>query len=142
MEVEDNAFAILRTASRLTAVMHTSWTQWRNRFRFEVFGEKGYLIVDGLGGSYGMETLIVGKRKVDVGAGAPRYIGGAPDEERFEFPGPDVSWSEEWKEFTAAIREGREPCGSGRDGLMANRVIEAVYGSSRANRPVKVENEG
>jgi len=89
-----------------------------------------------------METLIVGKRKVDVGAGAPRYIGGAPDEERFEFPGPDVSWSEEWKEFTAAIREGREPCGSGRDGLMANRVIEAVYGSSRANRPVKVENEG
>lgn len=42
--------------------MHTSWTQWKNRFAFEIYGEAGYLIVNGLGGIYGTETLTIGKR--------------------------------------------------------------------------------
>lgn len=62
MEVEDNAFAMFKTAKGQIASMHTSWTQWKNRFTYEVYGEAGYLIVAGLGGSYGVETLIVGKR--------------------------------------------------------------------------------
>jgi len=64
MEVEDNAFAFFRTAEGKTAFMHTSWTQWKNHFTFEIFGEAGYLIVEGLGGSYGTETLRIGKRKL------------------------------------------------------------------------------
>jgi len=40
-----------------------------------------------------------------------QYLGGAPEEETHIFAGPDVSWEMEWKEFTAAIREGREPLG-------------------------------
>jgi predicted dehydrogenase len=62
MEVEDNAFAVFRTSTGRTAMMHTSWTQWKNRFTFEIFGQAGYLIVEGLGGSYGVEKLIVGSR--------------------------------------------------------------------------------
>src|SRR4030042_4857738 len=64
MEVEDNAFALFKTSIGQTALMHTSWTQWKNRFTFEIFGEAGYLIVEGLGGSYGTETLRIGKRKL------------------------------------------------------------------------------
>jgi len=74
MEVEDNGFAVFRTEKGQTASMHTSWTQWKNRFTFEVFGEAGYLIVDGLGGSYGVETLTVGKRPtVNGGKGSADY---------------------------------------------------------------------
>jgi len=129
MEVEDNAFAMFRTVSGQTATMHTSWTQWKNKFLLEIIGEKGYLVVDGLGGSYGMERLIIGKRKVS---------GGAPDEEFIEFPGPDISWREELKEFASAITENREPIGSGYDGLMANRLVGAVYESARRNVPIRL----
>ena len=151
MEVEDNVFALFRTSCGKIATMHTSWTQWKNRFTFEVFGELGYLIVDGLGGSYGTETLRIGKRRKVEGERIDtekplaigyqpsiQYAGGPPDEEIIEFPGPDVSWAEEWKEFVTAIREKREPLGNGQDGLEANRMIEAVYRSARENRPVKI----
>lgn len=137
MEVEDNAFAFFRTEKGQTASMHTSWTQWKNRFTFEVFGEAGYLIINGLGGSYGKETLTVGKRPMDQSR--VTYVGGVPEEVTTTFDGPDLSWDLEWKEFTSAIREGREPLGSGKDGLEANRMIAAVYESAKTNRPVGID---
>jgi len=149
MDVEDNAFALFKTANGKIASMHTSWTQWKNRFTFEVFGEAGYVIVDGLGGSYGVETLRIGKRpgvrgqRSEVRAQEKneplRYAGGAPDEEVIVFDGPDTSWGDEWADFTSAIMEKREPLGSGEDGWMANRMLEAVYRSAKENRPVKIE---
>ncbi len=165
MEVEDNAFAFFKTARGQIASMHTSWTQWKNRFTCEVYGEAGYLIVAGLGGSYGVETLTVGKRPTVnsysllvngkskqenlsdsritnqriTNNSASRYAGGAPEEERIVFDGPDNSWEEEWKEFATAIREKREPMGNGQDGLEANRMIDAVYRSARENRSVKIK---
>jgi len=151
MDVEDNAFALFKTSHDQTALMHTSWTQWKNKFSFEIFGESGYLIIDGLGGSYGTETLKIGKRRKiegSTGNGEPsamghqqsrQYAGGPPDEEIIEFPGPDISWEMEWKEFLSAIRENRDPVGSGQDGLEAMRMIEAVYRSSKENRPIKIK---
>ena len=137
MEVEDNAFAFFKTATGQIAQMQTSWTQWKNRFTFEIYGEAGYLIVSGLGGSYGTETLTIGKRKINRDS-APIYLGGVPEEETIVFDGQDISWELEWEEFKAAIRENREPLGSGRDGLEANRMIAAVYLSAKENRPVKL----
>ena len=138
MKVEDNGFAMFKTKKKQIAMMHTSWTQWKNKFLFEVFGEKGYLIVDGLGGSYGTEKLIIGKRKIESGK-YEQYAGGPPEEEVIEFPGPDISWIEEWKEFVSAIKENRKPLGSGYDGLMANKLINAVYQSARLHKPIKIE---
>jgi predicted dehydrogenase len=153
MEVEDNAFAIFKTEQGQVAQMHTSWTQWKNRFTFEIYGEKGYLIVDGLGGSYGVEKLIIGRRpainyeiasptarndREEKGGKQNLYLGGVPEEEIIVFDGPDVSWEMEWKEFKAAIREKRAPLESGLDGLEANRMIAAVYRSAKENRPVKI----
>lgn len=127
MEVEDNAFAIAKTASAVTASFHVSWTNWKNVFSFEIFGTDGYLKVAGLGGSYGPESLEIGKRKKE---------GGRPDIELLEFPPDDISWREEWKEFKAAISEGRRPVGDGYDGLKANQVIEAIYRSSKEKKSV------
>jgi predicted dehydrogenase len=132
MNVEDNAFALFKGKDGLEAFMHTSWTQWKNLFSLEIFGSRGYLIIHGLGGSYGVEKLIIGR---NVGQGRP------PDEEVMEFPGPDISWEEEWREFLSAIRDKRAPLGSGHDGLQANKMVDAVYRSARKNRPVKIERE-
>ncbi len=127
--VEDNAFALLRKAKGQVASLHASWTQWKNLFSFEIFGREGYLIVEGLGGSYGLERLIWGKRLSQSGP---------PEEKRFEFPGPDVSWEEEWREFVTAIREDRQPLGNGYDGWQALRLAYAVYESAATGRVVKL----
>ncbi len=130
IEVEDNAFAILKTVNDVTASFHVSWTNWKNIFSFEIFGTEGYLRIEGLGGNYGQETLEFGKRKKE---------GGKPDVELFEFQNEDISWKDEWKEFKKAVKEGREPIGNGLDGLKANAIIDAIYRSSLDNKVVSLD---
>ena len=134
--LEDNAFALLRTPSGQVAQFHSSWTQWKNRFSFEIFGRDGYVRVEGLGGSYGAERLEVGKRKTEDGRRKTEV--GAPEVEVVEFPGPDLSWQAEWQEFTSAIREGRQPLANGEDGLQTMRTIAAIYESTRTGKVVKL----
>jgi predicted dehydrogenase len=125
--LEDNGFALLRTAGGRIASIHTSWTQWKNQFVFEVFGRDGFVRVDGLGGSYGPERLTLGRRRPESGP---------PDIQVEEFTGPDNSWRAEWDEFLASIREQREPLANGDDGLKALELVSAVYESSRTGRAV------
>jgi predicted dehydrogenase len=127
MEVEDNASVIAKTENGVTATFHVSWTNWKNVFSFEIFGNEGYLKITGLGGSYGPESLEIGRRKKE---------GGKPEIEVIEYPAEDVSWKAEWEEFKLAISGNREPIGNGFDGLMANKVIEAIYKSSAEGRTV------
>jgi len=115
--LEDNAFVLLRTPGGAVASIHSSLTQWKNLFSFEMFGRDGYVVVEGLGGSYGTERAVLGKRD---------FI--APFSEGVvEFRGGDGSWLEEWKEFVAAVRERRQPLGSAQDGLEALRLVYAAY---------------
>ena len=116
--VEDNGFGVFRTDSGQVASLHVSWNQWKNLFSFEVFGTKGYLVIEGLGGSYGPERLAFGRRNAQSGP---------PQEEIFEFESPDNSWTLEWEEFRSAILEKRQPLGCGRDGLEALRMVCALY---------------
>lgn len=120
--LEDNVFALLSTEDGRVASLHASWTRWRNLFSFEVFGRDGYLAVEGLGGSYGTERAVLGRRAMLEPF----------REEVTEFRGEDTSWSAEWREFLAAVREGRDPAGSGADGLAAQRMADAIYRSARS----------
>jgi len=126
--VEDNAFCLLRTEKGQVASLHVSWTQWKNLFSFELFGKDGYITVEGLGGGYGTERAILGKRA----------LGEPFQEEIIEFRGEDRSWVEEWKEFTTAIKESREPSGSGCDGLEALKLAYAIYQSARSGTMVRL----
>jgi predicted dehydrogenase len=128
--LEDNGFALLRTAAGQVAMLHTSWTQWKNLFRFEVFGRDGFLLVEGLGGSYGIERLTLGRRRPESGP---------PEITVWEYPGPDESWKAQWAEFTAAVREKREPLGSGQDGYQAARVIDAIYEAYRTGQILELK---
>ena len=129
MEVEDNAFAILETESEVTANFNVSWTNWRNIFSFEIFGNLGYLAINGLGGSYGIETLEVGKRREE---------GGRPLIVIKEYPPEDISWKKEWEEFVAAINEERDVIGNYFDGLEANRVINSIYESNKTKKLLEI----
>jgi len=125
--LEDNAFGLFRFAGGAVASFHTSWTQWKNMFSFEIFGTEGSLIVDGLGKSYGVERLISMKRS--PGGGAPAIL-----EKQFE--GDDLSWYLEWDEFMGAIQYGRPYSGGSRDGVAAMAMLDALYSSAKLKRIV------
>ena len=128
-QLEDNAFALLRTGTGQIAQFHTSWTQWKNRFSFEVFGREGSLGIEGLGGSYGTEMLTITRRSKE---------GGAPRQETSQFPGADDSWRLEWQEFVSAISEGRQPLANGQEGLETMKLIGALYESAGMGQVVNL----
>jgi predicted dehydrogenase len=127
--LEDNAFAMLRAKKWEIASIHVSWTQWKNLFSLEIYGRDGYITVEGLGGSYGVEKAILGKR-----AFLKPF-----QEEVIEFRGEDRSWQGEWAEFMKAIKENREPLGSGLDGLEVLRLADAIYQSAQKGSVVRVK---
>ena len=126
-KVDDNAFGILRN-DKVTVSFHVSTTQWKNLFSFEVFGDDGFLAIEGKGGSYGPETLTYGKKN----------LGFAPTLETFSFGPEDTSWMSEWENFVKAVEKKGELLGSGQDGLKANQIVEAIYKSSRLHREIRL----
>jgi predicted dehydrogenase len=125
--LEDNAFAILRYPGGQVAAFHTSWTQWKNLFSLEVFGSRGSLVVEGLGRSYGEESLAIARRAME---------GGVPGTERIVYEGPDTSWRDEWEDFVAGLLDGQRYLGDAADGLVAMETLAALYRSARAGVPV------
>jgi len=130
--LEDNGFALLRFPGGAIASLHTSWTQWKNLFSLEIFGERGALIVEGLGGSYGIETLTLHER-------APR--GGAPASRVEQFEGPDESWRDEWAAFLAAILDGAAYDGGPTDGVAVMTMLDGLYRSASTGRVLELVTE-
>ena len=126
-KLDDNAFALLKN-KEVTTSFHVSTTNWKNLFSLEMFGETGYLQIDGKGGSYGEEVLTYGKRNP----------GAAPDLEITRFPQGDESWEREWENFVGAIKGECKASGDAVDGLRANQIIEALYRSALAHKEVAV----
>lgn len=118
MEVEDNGFALLRSPQGQIAFLHASWTQWKNLFCFEIFGTTGELVVDGLGGSYGPETLTFYKMKPEFGI---------PEKQVFEFPGEDLSWKLEFQNFLDGITKGTPLNGTLDDAIATMKIVEEIY---------------
>ena len=117
--VEDNAFLILKNKKKQMASIHVSWTQWNPLHNFEIYGTKGYLVIDGLGKKYGgEERLHIGKRSKNFGADEKVIV---CDNDA------DRSLALLFREFVSAIKEGREPVPSGHDGLETLRIVHSIY---------------
>jgi predicted dehydrogenase len=116
--VEDNGFALLKTADGKVAFLHASCTEWKNLFSFEIYGKTGKLHIEGLGGSYGVEKLTYYRMLPEMGP---------PPADAWEFPGEDVSWQAEFAHFRKCILEKREPNGSVADALAALEIVESLY---------------
>jgi predicted dehydrogenase len=121
-DVEDNAYALMRTAEGVVAMLHSTATQWRHRFNLEITLEKGGLILSGIlsgSKSYGAETLTV-LRAADDDQGDPR--------EQTTRYNRDPSWADEIAEFVEAI-DGDRPIinGSAAEALKTMRLVYRIY---------------
>lgn len=124
--VEDNAMLLLRTARGQLAELHSSATSWKHTFRLEVGCENGYVVVSGLlskTGSYGRETLIVGRRP----APGQRTALGNPREETIYYD-VDPSWDIEVAHLVECIRQGKPvERGTSLDALKVMEIVDHVY---------------
>ena len=125
MDVEDNAFVILRnTETNCVASLHSTMTQWRHLFSLEVFLEKGYMVLNGLitsTMSYGKEILTIAKSRSAAPAATWQ------DEVRTEYMNNN-SWRYEMSQFFDAIREDRPvKIGNSDDALRLMTIIDKIY---------------
>jgi predicted dehydrogenase len=98
--VEDNAALLLGEpgpADAPWAMLHSTWTEWKNLFSLEVYCRTGKVAVDGLAKSYGSQVLRVYAMRPELGP---------PDGRETPFPPEDVSWHEEWADVRAAVLTG------------------------------------
>ena len=121
-DVEDNAYALMRSATGRVAMLHSSATQWRHRFSLEIALSEGFIELQGiLSGtkSYGEERLIVGHRE-DAVTGSSREV-------TLTFL-EDNSWRDEVREFAAAVAEGVPlAAGTSADALETMRLVYRIY---------------
>lgn len=118
MEVEDNALMAGELLNGGQIWLHTSWTEWKNIFSFEVFCKTAKLEINGLGGSYGPETFSV--YEMTEGLGPPLTTS-------VQYPPGDDSWVQEITDILNNIDTTNESAAGGTDGLAVLRIIEKAY---------------
>jgi len=120
-ELDDNATMILKTIDKKFATLTVSCTEWKNIFCFEIYGKKGKIEINGLGGSYGTERLTYYKVRPEMGP---------PETVSWEWPFEDRSWELEMQEFLEDIKQNREPEAGLEAARKAWRIINKVYAQS------------
>lgn len=122
-DVEDNAYALMRTADGVVGMLNSSATQWRHRFHLDINFERGSLILGGiLSGtkSYGAETLTVVRADPDNDRGDPK--------EQTTRYNRDPSWDDEIAAFADCIINDKPvQSGTSRDALRTMQLVFKVY---------------
>ena len=122
-DVEDNAYALLRTANGVVGMLNSSATQWRHRFNLDINLEGGSVILGGiLSGtkSYGDETLLIANVDHQKDRGDPR--------EQLTRYNRDNSWEEEINMFVESILENKPiSSGSSTDALNTMKLVYKIY---------------
>ena len=128
-DVEDNAYALMRSKTGVVAMLHSSATQWRHKFNLEITLEKGTLILGGiLSGtkSYGDETLTI--------VYANERDGGDPVEETIKYS-RDPSWDREVQYFADAIIHDKDiESGTSDDALKTMELVYKIYFADKSWR--------
>jgi predicted dehydrogenase len=121
-DVEDNAYALMRSDSGVVAMLHSTATQWRHRFNLEITLERGGLILSGIlsgSKSYGAETLTI------VWPGEDDQ--GDPREQTTRY-NKDPSWADEIAEFAQAVIEDKPIVnGSSDEALKTMALVHRIY---------------
>jgi predicted dehydrogenase len=125
-DVEDNAYALMRTSDNVVALLHSSATQWRHRFQLDITLSNGAIVLSGILSStktYGAETITVIYRD-DNDAGDPREVTMRYNQ--------DNSWSDEIGHFAEVIL-GDKPVieGSSLEALKTMHLVYRIYCADR-----------
>ena len=122
-DVEDNAYAIMKTKDGIVGMLNSSATQWRHRFNLDINLELGSVVLGGiLSGtkSYGAETLKVISVDHDNDNGDPK--------EQLTSYNNDPSWQEEINLFSSYITENTiVRSGSSNDALNTMKLVYKIY---------------
>lgn len=122
-DVEDNAYALMRTEDGVVGMLNSSATQWRHRFHLDINLERGSLILGGiLSGtkSYGAETLTVVQADPDNDKGDPK--------EQLTRYNRDPSWDEEIAAFADCILNDKPvQSGTSDDALCTMQLVFKIY---------------
>lgn len=129
-EVEDNAYALMRTADGIVGMLNSSATQWRHRFNLDINLERGSIILGGIlsgSKSYGAETLTVVTVDHDNDNGDPK--------EQLTRYNHDPSWEEEINRFAQSILMNQPiESGSSLDALNTMKLVYKIYHADPAWR--------
>jgi predicted dehydrogenase len=122
-DVEDNAYALMRTEDGVVGMLNSSATQWRHRFHLDVNLERGSVILGGIlsgSKSYGAETLTV------ISAN-PEKDNGDPREHRTRY-NRDPSWDAEIAAFAhSIITDAPVESGSSSDAFRTMQLVYRIY---------------
>ena len=123
--VEDNAALILGEADSRSdpwAMLHVSWTEWKNLFSLEIYCRSAKLQVDGLARSYGPQRLRIYRMGPELGP---------PELQEIAYPAQDGSWRAEWEHFAEALTaaDGRPLLGDLASARYAWTQVESAYAS-------------
>jgi len=129
IKAEDNAFVIMQSDKNITAMFHSSATQWKHKFLLEMCFEEGYINLDGILSntrSYAPEKLVVGRREfedITFAMGKPR--------ETITWFENDDSWKLEIDEFINAILgKSTVQNGTSKDAYETLKLVERIYENS------------
>lgn len=121
-DVEDNAYALMKTKSGVVAFLNSTATEWRHRFRLEISLSKGSIHLTGIlsgSKSYGAETITIAYRNEDD-TGDPKEVSIRYNE--------DNSWRDEINLFAKVVRENlKVESGSSWDALQTMRMVYKIY---------------
>jgi len=122
-DVEDNAYAIMKTEEGVVAMLNSSATQWRHRFNLDINLENGSLILGGLitgTKSYGSETLTVIKSDPENDKGDPL--------ESLTRYNRDPSWQKEVDIFAdILIKDKKVNSSNSYDALKTMKLVFSIY---------------
>lgn len=125
-DVEDNAYAIMRTHDGKVAMLHSSATQWRHHFQLDISLEKGSIVLSGIlsgSKSYGSEKITVAWAAADES--------GDPKEQTTRY-NEDNSWRDEIAEFANAILGIAEiQHGTAEDAYHTMELVYRIYSADK-----------
>lgn len=122
-DVEDNAYAIMRSKEGCIAMLHSTATQWQHRFRLEITLQEALVELSGIlsgSKSYGQETLVVIPRREGSSTGS--FV-----DNRTAYL-DDHSWRDEVNEFADIVISDKEVTnGSSHDALKVMSLVNNIY---------------
>jgi predicted dehydrogenase len=122
LEVEDNAFALMKSKSGVIIQFQSTATEWRHRFNLQINLEKGTIVLSGIlsgSKSYGQETLTIYPQDIQSG--------GNPKTEMVNYL-EDNSWRDEINEFANCVNENLSvQTGSSSDAYETLKLVYRIY---------------
>jgi len=122
LEVEDNAFALMKSKSGIIVQFQSTATEWRHRFNLQINLTDGALVLSGIlsgSKSYGQELLTIYRKELESG--------GNPKMETIQYL-EDNSWRDEINEFAEAIKNDQPiVTGSSNDAYQSLKLVYDIY---------------